>query len=97
MALLRLVRDARLPVPETNVKFGRFEADFVWRKERLIVELDSPTFHGGPGAFQRDREKDLFYRDAGFAVVRFTRWHVIHEPTMVLVRLVRALAHRQAA
>jgi very-short-patch-repair endonuclease len=49
-ALLRLIRDAQLPRPQTNVKFGRFEADFVWRKERLIVELDSPTFHAGRGS-----------------------------------------------
>lgn len=96
-ALLRLIRDARLPLPETNVKFGRFEADFVWHEQRLIVELDSPTFHGGPGAFQRDREKDLVYRDAGYDVLRFTRAHVIHEPAMVLVRLVRALERRAAA
>src|SRR5947209_9822620 len=54
---------------ETNVKFGRFEADFVWRDERVIVELDSPTFHSGPGVFQRDREKDLVFRDAGFDVL----------------------------
>ena len=52
-ALLRLTRDARLPLPETNLRFGRFEADFVWREQKVIVELDSPTFHGGPGAFQR--------------------------------------------
>ena len=29
--MLRLVRDAGLPMPDTNVTFGRFEADFVWR------------------------------------------------------------------
>jgi very-short-patch-repair endonuclease len=96
-ALLRLIRDARLPLPETNVKFGRFEADFVWRAERLVVELDSPTFHSGPGVFQRDREKDLVFQDAGFDVLRFTRAHVVHEPAMVLVRLARALARRAAA
>jgi very-short-patch-repair endonuclease len=96
-ALLRLIRDARLPVPETNVPFGQLEADFVWRSERLIVELDSVTYHSGPGVFQRDREKDLVFRDAGFDVLRFTRWHVIHEPAMVLARLVRALVGQQAA
>ena len=96
-ALLRLIRDAGLPLPETNVKFGRFEADFVWRRERVIVELDSPTFHSGPGVFQRDREKDLVFRDAGFDPLRFTRAHVIKEPAMVLVRLVRALVRREAA
>lgn len=96
-ALLRLIRDARLPTPQTNVKFGRFEADFVWHEQKVIVELDSPTFHGGPGAFKRDREKDLVFRDAGFDVLRFTRAHVVHEPAMVLVRLVRALERRAAA
>ena len=79
------------------MKFGRFEADFVWRRERVIVELDSPTFHSGPGVFQRDREKDLVFRDAGFDPLRFTRAHVIQEPAMVLVRLVRALVRREAA
>jgi len=93
-AFLRLIRDARLPLPEVNVKLGPYVPDFVWRRERLIVELDSPTFHAGPGAFQNDREKDLFYRDARFDVLRFTREHVVHEPTRVLVRLVRELALR---
>jgi very-short-patch-repair endonuclease len=75
-ALLRLIRDARLPLPETNVKFGRFEADFAGREQRVIVQLDSPTFHTGPDVFQRDREKDLVFRDAGFDVLRFTRAHI---------------------
>jgi very-short-patch-repair endonuclease len=93
-AFLRLVRDARLPRPEVNVPFGPYVPDFLWRRQRLIVELDSPTFHGGPGAFQNDREKELFFRDAGFDTVRFTREHVVHEPAIVLVRLARALARR---
>jgi very-short-patch-repair endonuclease len=96
-AFLRLIRDARLPRPETNVKFGRFEADFVWREQRLIVELDSETYHSGPGAVYRDREKDMVFRDYGFDVLRPTRAHVVYEPAMVLVRLVRALERRAAA
>jgi very-short-patch-repair endonuclease len=96
-AFLKLIRDARLPLPETNVKFGPFVPDFMWRRERLIVELDSPTFHGGPRAFQNDREKDLFYRDARFDVLRFTREHVVNEPARVLVRVVRELTRRAAS
>jgi very-short-patch-repair endonuclease len=96
-ALLRLIRDARLPLPETSVPFGRFEADFVWRKERLIVELDSATYHSGPGVFQRDREKDLVFRGAGYDVLRPTRWHVVYEPARVLVLLAQALARRRDA
>jgi very-short-patch-repair endonuclease len=93
-ALLRLIRDAGLPMPETNVPFGRFEADFVWLEERVIVELDSATYHSGPGVFQRDREKDLCFRGANFDVLRPTRHHVVYEGTRVLVLLVKALARR---
>ena len=96
-ALLKLIRDARLPMPDTNVKFGRFEADFVWREEKLIVELDSATYHSGPGVFHRDHEKDLVFRSAGFDVMRPTRAHVVYEGPRVLVLLVRALARRDAA
>ena len=91
-AMLRLIRKARLPVPEVNVRLGPYRPDFLWREQRLIVELDSYGYHGGPKAFQNDREKDLFYRDAGFDVLRFTRAHVVYEPALVLVRLARALA-----
>ena len=91
-ALLRLIRDAGLPLPETNVKFGRFEADFVWREQRLIVELDSATYHSGPGVFQRDHEKDLVFRGAGFDVMRPTRAHVVYEGPRVLVLIAQALA-----
>lgn len=96
-ALLRLIRDAGLPMPETNVKLGRYEPDFVWREQRLIVELDSATYHSGPGVFQSDREKDLVFRGARFDVLRPTRAHVIYEPTRVLVLLAQALARREAA
>jgi very-short-patch-repair endonuclease len=96
-AFLKLIRDARLPLPEVNARLGPYRPDFLWPEQRLIVELDSYTFHAGPDRFQHDREKDLYYRDAGFDALRFTRWHVVHEPPMVLVRLAQALVQRRAA
>ncbi len=90
-AFLKLIRDARLPAPQVNQRLGRYEPDFMWREQRLIVELDSYQFHAGPAGFQNDREKDLVYRDAGFDVLRPTRNHVIHQPARVLVSVVRAL------
>jgi very-short-patch-repair endonuclease len=74
------------------VRFGRFEADFVWREQKLIVELDSATYHSGPGVFQRDREKDLVFRGAGYDVMRPTRAHVVYHGARVLVLVARALA-----
>jgi hypothetical protein len=42
--------------------------------------------------FQRDREKDLVFRGAGYDVMRPTRAHVVHQGPRVLVLLVKALA-----
>jgi very-short-patch-repair endonuclease len=90
-AFLKLIRDARLPAPQVNQTLGPYVPDFTWHDQRLIVELDSYQFHGGPAGFRNDREKDLFYRDAGFDVLRPTRDHVMHQPARVLVTVVRAL------
>jgi very-short-patch-repair endonuclease len=95
--LLRGLRDARLPMPETNVKFGRLEADFLWRRERLVVEVDGYPFHRGPAAFNRDHEKDLVFRGAGLDVLRFTGDHVEKQLTMVLARIAGELARRGVA
>jgi very-short-patch-repair endonuclease len=91
-AFLKLMRDSGLPRPEANAKFGPYVPDFIWRRQRLIVEIDTPTFHAGPRAFQNDRDKDLFYRDARFDVLRFTREHVMHRGPMVLAKVAQTLA-----
>lgn len=93
--LLRLIRDAGLPMPETNVPFGRFELDFYWPRERLVVEVDGYNFHRGPGAFGRDREKELAVRAAGLDMVRVTGDHVLKRPWMVLATIAGELARRR--
>jgi very-short-patch-repair endonuclease/Arc/MetJ-type ribon-helix-helix transcriptional regulator len=96
-ALLKLIRDAGLPMPETNVPFGRFELDFFWRREGLVVEIDGYNFHRGPGAFGRDREKELAVRTAGLAMLRFTGDHVLKRPWMVLATIAGELARLGSA
>jgi very-short-patch-repair endonuclease len=95
-AFLKLIREARLPVPEVNAELGKWQPDFMWPRERLIVEVDGFGFHGGPAAFHRDHEKDLAMRDLGFEVLRFTRDHVISQPALVLARVAGALARLAA-
>jgi very-short-patch-repair endonuclease len=95
-ALLRLIRDAGLPMPETNVPFGRFELDFFWPRERLVVEVDGETFHRGPGVFGRDREKDLAVKAAGLEMLRFTGEHVLKRSWMVLATIAGELARLRA-
>jgi very-short-patch-repair endonuclease len=95
-AFLKLIRDARLPMPIVNGKFGHWEPDFMWPAERVVVEIDGYGFHSGPRVFHRDHEKDLALRDAGIDVLRFTRDHVVIEGTMVLARVAGTLARRAA-
>jgi hypothetical protein len=42
---LALVHKAELALPETNIRLGRYEVDFLWTEQRLIVEVDGFHFH----------------------------------------------------
>jgi very-short-patch-repair endonuclease len=94
--LLRLIRQAGLPMPETNVPFGRFELDFFWRREGLVVEVDGETFHRSPGAVGRDREKALAVKAAGLEMLRFTGEHVLKRAWMVVATIAGELARLRA-
>jgi hypothetical protein len=41
--LLRLIRDAHLPSPLVNARVGQYEVDFLWPRERVVVEVDGYT------------------------------------------------------
>jgi very-short-patch-repair endonuclease len=73
---LKRVRAASLPSPEVNVTIeaaGRpFEIDFLWREQRLAVELDSRSVHQTVQSFESDRAKDRALSIAGWRPVRFT-------------------------
>ncbi len=96
-AFLKLIRESGLPLPETNAKFGPYEPDFLWRRERLVVEIDGYTFHSGPDSFSRDREKDLFFKRLDLEVLRFTGEHIVRQPPMVLATVAQELALRSRA
>lgn len=70
--LRRLILDAGLPPPETNVRLLGFEVDFVWRTAKLVVEVDGHAFHAHRAAFERDRERDQALVAAGYRVIRVT-------------------------
>ena len=88
---LALVRLHRLPLSETNVKIGRFEVDFLWREQRLVVEIDSFLYHRGSVAFHEDHTRDLALRQRGYAVLRFTEKQLEDEPENVAADVAHAL------
>lgn len=89
--LLVLVRKGRLREPETNVLVCGYEVDFLWRRERLVVEVDGFAFHSSQRAFERDRRRDGRLLTAGYRIMRVTWRQLTEEPEALLVRLARII------
>jgi very-short-patch-repair endonuclease len=92
--MLRLIRAAELPVPEVNAMVGQLEVDFLWREQRLVVEVDGYAYHSSRRAFERDRERDAALAAAGHTVLRVTWRQLVSESEVVVARLAAALAVR---
>ena len=69
---------------------NRFRVDFLWERERVIVELDGRQAHDGDDPFESDRRRDLALMSAGYVVVRIT-WRRLHDDPDRLARELRAL------
>jgi hypothetical protein len=89
---LALCRGAGLPLPEVNVRIGRWTVDFLWRSARLVVETDSYLYHRGSIAFEDDRARDLDLRGRGFTVHRFGEKQINDESEQVAADLRTALS-----
>jgi very-short-patch-repair endonuclease len=90
-AFLGLWRRHRLPRPEVNAKLGRWEVDFLWRRRRLVVEVDTWTYHRGSVAFEDDHARELDLRAEGFTVLRFTDQQLEEEPGRIAADVAASL------
>lgn len=91
---LDLCRNAEIHMPEVNVWLQGFLVDALWRKERLVVELDGMRDHAKPAAIERDRKRDLALRATGFLVLRYTWQQITSEAHLVVADLRARLAER---
>ncbi len=89
--MLALCRASDLPRPHVNREVRGLEVDFHWPEQRLIVEIDDWSSHGGRGAFERDRVRDAVLVEAGWRVVRITRARLARDPEGVAAQLARLL------
>jgi len=79
-----------VPEPEVNVWLSapngkRYQADFLWRDQRLIVEADSRRFHDTYTAFVEDRKRQQQLELAGWRVSRCTWEEVEREPRRLAI------------
>lgn len=81
-----LALEAGLDVtPQVEIQVGdrTVRPDLVDRDRRLVLEADSWQFHSGKDAFQSDCRRYTDLVVAGWTVLRFTWWQVMHEPDWV--------------
>lgn len=69
-AFLAFVDRHGLPRPEVNQHVAGYEVDMLWRRQRLIAELDGRAYH--EDTFEEDRDRDATLTAAGLRVVRVT-------------------------
>jgi very-short-patch-repair endonuclease len=94
--MLALCRRHRLPQPAVNARVDRYEVDFLWRSERVIVEVDGWDAHRSRSAFERDRERDARLTLLGYSVIRIT-WRRVSTDGPAAAKAVRSLLRTRAA
>jgi very-short-patch-repair endonuclease len=92
---LEMCAKREVPEPEVNVWLPapdgkRYQADFLWRDARLIVEADGRRFHDTDSAFLSDRKRRQQLELAGWQVSQ-TTWKQIEQEPRRLALIVRAL------
>ena len=94
---LRIVRDAGLPIPETQKPIaGR--VDFYWPELNLVVETDSLRYHRTAAKQALDLARDQAHAVAGRERLRFSHGQIRYKPdsvTTALAAIITRLASRR--
>jgi very-short-patch-repair endonuclease len=91
--MLQICLDNDLPRPQVNRYDGMRESDFRWPDRRLIIEVDSWTFHGRTRtAFDGDRARDRVLLREGWRVARFTDRQLLTDRAGIARELAALLA-----
>jgi very-short-patch-repair endonuclease len=90
-ALRKLIAQAQLPKPLTNVRLHGYLVDAYWPEHGLILEFDGWRAHGHRRAFENDRKRDQVMVAHGLRVIRVTDRQLKREPVAVAARIAQAL------
>jgi hypothetical protein len=87
---LARLREAGLPLPQTNRPAGTRRVDCRWPERPLTVELDSYRYHQSRHAWEQDRHREREAHARGDEFRRYTYGDVFERPQLMLAEL-RAL------
>jgi very-short-patch-repair endonuclease len=95
-AFVDLVASSDLAQPARQVDLGDRDGwigrvDFVYRRERVVVEIDGKEHHTALTDRLADEDRDRRLRAAGWTVVRFGWFDVVHDASRSLAALRTAL------
>lgn len=85
--LLRLLHEAELPLPVTNVNVAGHLVDALWPDLKLVVEFDSWGHHGGRDSFETDRLRDQHLAATGHQAIRITARQINDRPYALVARI----------
>lgn len=91
-AFLAIVRNAGLPLPETQARVNGYRVDFYWPSLGLIVETDGWRHHRTSGEQAVDRRRDQAHMTSGLTSVRIGEDQVRYEPEHVRRTLAAVIA-----
>jgi hypothetical protein len=86
-SFIACVRDAGLPLPETNTRVDGRRVDCRWPAQRLTIELDSYRYHHSRHAWEQDRQRERQARARGDEFRRYTWTDVAEHPRPMLTDL----------
>jgi hypothetical protein len=86
-AFLALCRRIQLPPPQLQQWLtlpdggSPIRVDFLWREQRVVVEVDGRKFHGTRQARPRDARKDQRLTVHGWRPIRTDARQILHQPS----------------
>ena len=83
----RRLKEAGLPLPQTNRPAHGRRVDCRWPDRRLTVELDSYRYHRSRHAWEQDRRREREARARGDEFRRYTYGDVVESPRLMLAEL----------
>lgn len=79
-----LLEGTSFPPPTSQRKHSWGRVDFVWADVKVVIEMDSRSWHARFGDFEKDRRRDQLAQLEGWRTFRFTWDQIKHRPHEIL-------------